>query len=445
MLNKFLHFIFKHEIYKLHKIYEKNQWLSKKDIENLQLLKLKELIKYSYETVPFYRNLWDKHGVDIDITNLDDLKKFPTIDKNMLQNAISNGEISQEFIDKLNTKKIVWQSTTGSSGTPFRFPVDLNSENHKNALRIRLYRWYGLEHGTKWVKFWRGNYKKSLKEKIKEFIAGRYTLCIYDPKFPKQTQLNDERIKYFIDELNKIKPKVIDGFVSALREIANYILKNNINLKFALKSVVTGAELLDENSRKIISKAFKAPVFNRYGGTESSIIAFECEYQTKNNHFLHIQQDRLIVETNENDEIIFTCLSTRSIPFIRYKNGDLGKIDKNYKCPCGCEFDVFTELSGRTNDMFVLPNGAKISSHMWQNYMKKCSGIEKYQMIQENLNLVTINYIKNEKLFNEKDFLHVKDLIQNALENCTINWVKVDNIDVGVGGKFRQHICKVNL
>ena len=47
---------------------------------------------------------------------------------------------------------------------------------------------------------------------------------------PKETELNDNRIKYFIVELNKVKPKVIDGFPSALTEISKYILKKKYNI-----------------------------------------------------------------------------------------------------------------------------------------------------------------------------------------------------------------------
>lgn len=443
MLNRILHKIFRAKTYKLQEFYEKNQWLSKSDIKAYQLKKLQELISYAYQNVSFYKKLWDNHNVNIYISKIEDLEKFPIVDKAMLQEAIKNNEISKEYINRLDTKEIVWQSTTGSSGKPFKFPVDINSENHKNALRRRLYKWYGIDYDTKWVKFWRGSYKKSLQEKIKEYLTGQYRFCIYDPKYPKETQLSDERIKEFIIKLNHIKPKVMDGFPSALKEIAKYILKNNIKLDFQPLSIVTGAELLVNEDRELIAKAFNATIYNRYGGTESSIIAHECEYQAKNEHYLHIQEDRLILELDKNNELIFTDLTTSSLPFIRYKNGDICYIDTNYQCKCGRAFSVITSIEGRVNDLFVLPNGDKISSHIWQNYMKKCEGIEQYQMIQESLELITINWLKNEKLFKKDEFEYVQNLIQGALREFQIKWNEVSIIDVGIGGKFRQHICRV--
>ena len=180
MLNKFLNIIFKYKSYKLSKFYEEFQWKGKEDIRDYQLKKLKKIIKYAYENVEFYRKLWDENKIDINITSLNDLKKFPIVDKSMLQYAILHNEISKEFLSD-HSRKVVWQSTTGSSGAPFRFPVDLESEHHKNGVRFRLYRWYFLEDGTRWAKFWRGTYKKSITQKLKEFLTGQYNFCIYDP------------------------------------------------------------------------------------------------------------------------------------------------------------------------------------------------------------------------------------------------------------------------
>jgi phenylacetate-CoA ligase len=443
VLNKLLNKLFKRKVFDLHQEYEKTQYLSRNELEKLQLNKLKQLLNYTYKNVPFYRKLWDEHNINHNINSLEDLKSFPIVNKSMLQNAIKNNEISQEYLDKLDTSEIVWQATTGSSGKPFKFPVDLNSENHKNGLRRRLYKWYGLDYGTKWAKFWRGSYKKSFKEKIKEYITGQYRFCIYDPKYPKETELNDNRIKYFIAELNKVKPKVIDGFPSALTEISKYILKNKIELAFDVKSIVTGAEVLTDDNRLLISKAFKTTVFNRYGGTESSVLAHECDVQAKSDHKLHIQEDRLIVENGKNNEIIFTDLTSYALPFIRYSNGDIGKINSEYNCSCGRHLKLLDNINGRVNDMFILPDGGKISSHIWQNYMKKCEGIEKYQIIQEKVDLITVNWIKNIELFNQNEFDYVQELVQNALIDCKVIWNEVEKIEVSTGGKFRQHICKV--
>ena len=75
--------------------------------------------------------------------------------------------------------------------------------------------------------------------------------------------------------------------------------------------------------------------------------------------------------------------------------------------------------------------------------MKKCEGIKKYQMIQERIDFVKINWIKNGPNFKQSEFAYVQELIQNALKDCEVEWNEVNSIEVGTGGKFRQHICLV--
>jgi len=55
----------------------------------------------------------------------------------------------------------------------------------------------------------------------------------------------------------------------------------------------------------------------------------------------------------------------------------------------------------------------------------------------------SFKWVKNEKLFKKDEFEYVKNLVNNALEGCKIKWIKVEKIEMGVGGKFKQHICKV--
>ena len=100
MLNKFLNIIFKYRSYMLSKFYEEFQWKSKEDIRAYQLKKLKEIIEYAYENVEFYKKLWDANEVDINITSLNDLKKFPIVDKSMLQSAIFGFLLKESYLAK---------------------------------------------------------------------------------------------------------------------------------------------------------------------------------------------------------------------------------------------------------------------------------------------------------------------------------------------------------
>jgi phenylacetate-CoA ligase len=418
------------------KDYEINPKLNRSELDKLRFNRLKSLLNYAYFNVPFYRKLWDSYGISYEIESLDDLNKFPIVDKYMLQKAIFNNQISTAYFSKKHIK----QSTTGSSGSPFVFPSDFESELEKFVVRYRLWKWYNVTPFTLRVKFWRSSFKKSIMEYFREFLNFEFNFSIYDPLYPNETKIDENRLKYFISKLNFIKPNVIEGFPSFLVLLSKYIQDNKIQLNFSPKAIVTGAEMLNIVDRLLIQSTFNSIVYNRYGGTESSIIAHECSAQTLNDHYLHIQEDRIILESNENNEFIFTDLSTRSMPFIRYKNGDCGVISKDLLCECGCEFNLITSIDGRVNEFFVLPDGSKISSHIWQNYFKSNSCVSNYKMIQHKLDYVQVLWVRNELKFDNIDFSELQLKIRNALDGINVVWEEVEDISRGPGGKLNQHI-----
>ena len=52
------------------------------ELEQLQLERLKEMVRWSYDNAPYYKQAWDEAGVSPeDIHTLKDIEKFPFIDK----------------------------------------------------------------------------------------------------------------------------------------------------------------------------------------------------------------------------------------------------------------------------------------------------------------------------------------------------------------------------
>ena len=61
---------------------QKSQYWPKERLEELQLRKLKRLVKHASETVPYYRDAFMRLGITADdIRTLDDLKRLPILTK----------------------------------------------------------------------------------------------------------------------------------------------------------------------------------------------------------------------------------------------------------------------------------------------------------------------------------------------------------------------------
>lgn len=73
---------------------ESNGWTSEEKKE-YQLKKIQNLVKYSYENIPYYKEKFDRENISSVIKNIEDYKNIPTISKN---------EIRKNF-EKLKTRQ----------------------------------------------------------------------------------------------------------------------------------------------------------------------------------------------------------------------------------------------------------------------------------------------------------------------------------------------------
>lgn len=383
-----------------------------------------EISKYCSENVDLYKKKWA--GLDEDLLTLKNINDLPIIDKKDLVKEIKENRLYNSI-----PKGSKVDYTTGSTGEPFKVVKDnYTSKLHKSDF-IFGYQLGGYNLGDKIVRLWRGNLNKTFKDKIKEFVTNKYTICIYDPNNASKSQLNSTRLKEIMIELNSLNPKYIDTFPSALIQIIDYSKDCSYTLKMTkLKGIFTGAEALSDNDREKIESFFSCKVYNRYGGTEFGGIAHECVYGN-----MHISEYKTYVELI-NNEIVITDLYNKTLPLIRYNTKDTAEKIVSIKCKCGMESKVIQQISGRVNDMIDGVNGL-ISSHYWHNIVKKYNDhIDNFQIIQNKDEYsVRIKTIKNCVLDT-----NIKDKIQAVIPN-EIEWLIGNDVQlIKRNGKFSQAI-----
>jgi len=105
---------------------------------------------------------------------------------------------------------------------------------------------------------------------------------------------------------------------------------------------------------------------------------------------------------------------------------------------------MIRDIQGRINDVFVLPDGSLITTHLWQNYIKKAPFIEAWQMEQVDVSTVNISVVIHQPQFNKEKFVNVQGLFENALPGCNVKWNIVERIEYGAGEKFRHCISRVD-
>jgi len=417
----------------------KTQWLSPDELEELQNERLRIIIQHAYENVPYYRRIFNEHGLKPnDIQTKEDLKLLPILTKDDIRKHF------KELIAK-NFKKYkpILSHTSGSTGEPLRYYLDKDLLTLIKAIVWRHWRWCGLNYGEK-IAVFRGTL-------IDEF--GKKRQCYYKIEGNQihfSTFAMDEKtMEIYIKKLNEIKPSLIRGYPSSLEILAKFILEKGKKLDFSPKAIHTSSEVVLPEQREVIEEAFGAPLFDWYGHGESTVCAGECEYHKG----LHLNVEfgcTEFIKTKETKNmtdvynIISTSLWNFSMPFIRYDTEDLALL-KESKCPCGRGLPLIKKIIGRQGDIIKGVNGVLVSPssfvHFWKyKVADRLKNISYAQIIQEDIDFIRVRLVGMKCKENEEI---IKKQLNMLLGNMKIEFEYQQQIPTGQ--KWRFTISKIKL
>jgi len=375
------------KVWKYMREIDKYQWLNPNSLKELQWRKLKKVLTFAYNNIPYYQMTWQNLGIHPnDIKTINDFGKLPILTKEILKNNYN----LLKSKDKKN--RVSLRQTSGSTGTPLKIEKDRETTAYMDAVMYRSYSWYKIKPGDKQLRIWGTGINTTEKFKIylKDFLLNRIRLSAFD--------LDRKNFLKFIKIINKFKPTFVYGYAQSVFEFAKFIVDEKIDIRhLKFKAVIVTGEMIFDWQRKIIKQAFGCPVVNEYGCTEVGIIAIECPMGG-----MHIMSDALFVEFIKNDtvsnlrEIVVTELNNFYSPLIRYKVGDKGTLS-NSLCPCGRGFPVMASIKGRSDEFIVFPNGKKVDPYVFEYIIKnipsKYGTINRFLIIQDSISCLNLKLV----------------------------------------------------
>ena len=412
-------------LYSLHKL-RKNQWLGPSELEKLQFDKLKALLHHAYYKVDYYHRLFECADIKPeDIKDIQVLAKIPTTTRKELQ-SLPKEDIVAKDADKLHLSNL---RTSGSTGMPLNIFVG----SREIILRWLLYRRMYFDNGGK------------LSDK--ELRIVNYQKFKDKQWFQRLGILRVKNISLFEDIENQMKaileykPEIIRSQGSTLKNLAAEINNKKIKIKRP-RIIFSTSELLTKQDKALISSMFRAELFDYYTCNECGTIAWECKKHTG----YHINSDSVIIEflkedgtkakAGEEGEIVITSLNSYTMPFIRYKLGDIG-VPSDEQCPCGRTFPLMKIISGRVNDHIILPDGRKISPYTIMSTMDGITEIKKYQILQEKENKIKLSIFQYEN-FSEKTITRIHKRFKAILDyDLEIEYAIVKEVPHEKNSKFQ--------
>lgn len=421
-------------INKTYKFLKKSQWWDKKKINEYNLKKIHQLIKHSYENVPYYRELFDKNGIKPnEIKDFDSFKKIPFLTK----------EIIRKNNEKLKSKnhpnyRFQYMATSGSTGKPLGLYVDKidYSVDSFAFQKIKLLR-AGLKFFDKSVDI-RGVVTIPSADKGKFW---KYSMLGRQMSL-SPSHLTEQNLPKYIEKIRKFKPKYILSYPSTIIEIARYIKKNKIKPISNLKVLFCTAETLYDWQKKLFEKVFQCRIFETYGHSENSALASYCE---KSNYFHFfpeygfvelIDKNNLpITKEGEKGEIVATGFRNDLFPFIRYKTGDLGVYTKK-QCSCGRSCLLLEKIEGKWQQEYIYSKDNRpISFTTLDIQFKVFDNVKQFQFYQKEKGFLILRILKKNEFSNNDTELIRKEFDRLFRNDIDLEIEFVDEIPKTVTGK----------
>ena len=381
---------------------------------------LDKLIKHAIETTNYYKNRRYQEFTD-----------FPIVDKNIIK------ENQTDFLsNKYINKKLVTMSTSGSTGTPFICYQNIEKKKRVYAEIIYYSEKAGYSVGSSLI-FLRAITEKNQKSKLQQWLQNETLLDV--------KKLDDKKIANLLIEIERVSHNgsMILAYASTYDALKDYFKRHNISVagKSNITGMVSGSEMLFDDTRETIEKVFKCRCFSRYSNQENGVIGQD---EKLNNIFI-LNEANYLVEIFKMDEnkpaaegevgrIIITDLYNYAMPMIRYDTGDIGSliyIERN-----GIKKKAIADFGGRKVDIVFDCSGNRLSPHSITNEFWSFPEIKQFQFIQVGETSYTVKINVDE--FNRKNELK-SALLKLLGHEANITIEKVDEIPIMSSGK-RKYI-----
>jgi phenylacetate-CoA ligase len=379
---------------------ERYECMKRDDLRRGQGERLCDAVRRAYENVPFYRKRFDAHGVKPqDIRSLDDIRKLPFTTKEDFRDNYPFGLFAVPLRDIVRV-----HASSGTTGKPTvvgytREDIEVWSETIARTLACGG----GTADDVLQVAYGYGLFTGGLGLHYGGERLGATVIPMSGGNTKKQIMLMQD----FGTTLLACTP-------SYSLQIAEEAAVDGIDLrKLKLKTGYFGAEPWTETMRKQIEQRLPLKAIDIYGLSEviGPGVSSECLEQDG----LHVFEDHFYPEIidpktgepvgpGQKGELVFTCLTKRSTPLIRYRTRDISCLNEE-PCPCGRTLRRMARITGRTDDMLII-RGVNVFPSQIEHVLMDIEHVEPHYVIVVDktgaLDELEIKVEVSERLFSDE-------------------------------------------
>ncbi len=390
--------------------------------------RLRAIVKHAYETVPYYKKLFDKAEVDYhQIKTIDDLQIIPITTKDDIINNYNDCKSVGYDISRCYPAH-----TSGTTGAGLQFMTTPESAHAQWAGFWRARQELGISFSE-----WSGSFGNKLIVPRSQ-VKPPYWRISYPGKmiyFSGYHEKNENLYAYY-DYIKRKKLSWLHGYPSLLMALATFMVDNNLNFDF-VKYVTTAAENLLPYQIKTMKDAFGVRPVQVYSQTEEVALFHQNLDGT-----IYVDEDFSAVEFlplgNGQYSVVGTNLYNYAFPFIRYATKDTVTLP-DVKVKNGRR--VVDSIDGRLEDYIYLPDGTKIGK--FYHVFEDTPGFAEVQIHQNEDYSITIFAVKRTKDI-IRDEKKASDMMKLSIGDAVpFSFEYVDSVPKTKSGKLRFIVSDV--
>jgi len=374
--------------------------MSREQIREMQLIKLKASVENLYSNVPHYRQkMQDKGMVPGDVKTLDHLRDLPFTVKQDLRDTYPFGMFATDMQDIVRV-----HASSGTTGKQTVVGYTRNDLEVWADCMARCLVMAGVDRTSRvQVAYGYGLFTGGLGVHYGAEKLGAITVPASSGNTQRQiTMMLDFGITHLC-----CTPSYALYIAEALHEMGYG--KDDIKLKAGC----FGAEPWTENMRREIENMLGLRAHDIYGLSEimGPSVSQECRYQNG----LHIWEDFYIPEIinpatdeplsdGEKGDLVITTIGKEGLPLIRYRTKDLCSLSYE-KCKCGRTHVRMAKPDGRTDDMLIIRGVNVFPSQIESVLLTISEASPHYQIIIDrkgNLDSMTVEVELSEGMFSDR-------------------------------------------
>lgn len=400
-----------------------------------QWRKLQLLVRHAYDTVPYYRELMDRHTLRPEhLREEDDYRRLPQLSRTTLRFR------ADDLMSRTAPADVQRRQSSGSTGERVEFCQDRDFDLWSRAHQLRTYSWCGSwQLGEPFALVWGSpTYfeTRSRTSRVDNRLSNRIELDAF--------RLDHAALDRLLNQLAIFQPRLISGYTTAIYLLARLARQRGVTFP-ELRAIQPNAEPLSDPIRTEIEHGFGCEVFDKYGSRETNIIAHESPAHD----CLRIQAEHTYVEILDNQghpcppgklgRLVVTTLNNHAMPLLRYQTTDLA-VPLAATTHDGLGLPAMSSVIGRTQDILCTPDGGLIHPQMFSNVLRQFAAIDWFQVVQHEEDALALRVVTRTSLENETE--QISSLICDlAGFNFRITFELLRDMPASSTGKFRLCVC----